>query len=290
MYDMRSDRPESTGSVYFQEFDDKQVTDDLHEHDSFELVFVTKGSGEWQMGASTGRFRAGALFICPPKVLHAWRSERAGGTVSRVSAIVLRFGRDVLPVELLAVEEMEALKGFREAFGKPLRIEVSDRERMRARLRSVERAKGVLRLARFYVALDLAAGFERTQIVDVERDAFGNTSRDAARLDRIRQWVSSGFSGELSRAEAAGIVGLDEASFSRFFRRATGTTFVDYVSSLRVRHAAALLGSRRDLSMGEVCEQSGFGSLASLHRQFKRRLGTTPDSYRKAANSEMLAP
>jgi transcriptional regulator GlxA family with amidase domain len=69
-----------------------------------------------------------------------------------------------------------------------------------------------------------------------------------------------------------------------------GTTFIDYVSSLRVRRAAALLGSRRDLSLDEVAQQCGFGSLPSLHRQFKKRLGTTPDSYRKAANSEFLAP
>ncbi|MDQ8180090.1 AraC family transcriptional regulator [Pelagicoccus sp. SDUM812005] len=204
--------------------------------------------------------------------------------------MVLRFKRETLPPQLLKLPEMAALATLRKAFEKPLVFEVSDRERLRSRLRSVDRAQGALRLARFYVALELVAGFRYFEVVDKQVERGGFSPRDLARVEELKRFMQERFSGEVSRGEAARLVGLEEAAFSRFFRKAMGTTFVDYLSSLRVRRAAALLGNRRDLSLDEVAAQSGFGSLASLHRQFKKRLGTTPDSYRKAANSEILAP
>lgn len=277
-------------SVAFQEFEEKELSDALHQHVEFELCYILRGKGRWQLGAAAGTFSAGSLLVCPPRVLHAWTSESTAGGGGPCSGIVLRFSRAALPAGLWKLPEMQGLQRLRKALAEPLSFEVADRERLRARLRSVDRAQGVLRMARFYVALELLAGLPFTQVSEYERDASELTARDRARMEELTRFLQSRFSGDVSRAEAAARVGLEEAAFSRFFRRAMGTTFTDYVSSLRVRRAASLLGSRRDLPLDEVARQSGFGSLPSLHRQFKKRLGTTPDSYRKAANSEFLAP
>ncbi len=277
-------------SIAFQEFEGKELTDLLHQHASFELCFIVRGSGRWQIGAASGSFAAGSLLLCPPRVLHAWHSESGAGEKGACSGIVLRFRRETLPAALLKLPEMEALARLQESFASPLVFQVSDRERLRTRLRSVDRAQGALRLARFYVALELVAGFGFRQVIESKGDKAELSARDLARVEELRRFLQARFSGPVTRAEGARLVGLDEAAFSRFFRKAMGTTFVDYLSSYRVRHAAALLGSRRDLSLDEVAARSGFGSLPSLHRQFKKRLGTTPDSYRKAANSEFLAP
>lgn len=277
-------------SIVFQEFEDKELTDSLHQHSMFELCFIVRGVGRWQIGAASGRFKAGSLLLCPPRVLHAWRSEAASGERPFCSGVVVRFGRETLPAALLKLPEMEALERLRESWDSPLVFEVSDRERLRTRLRSVDRAQGALRLARFYVALELVASFGYSQVVEGQLEESDLSARDLARVAELKRFFEVRFSGAVSRAEAAALVGLDEAAFSRFFRKAMGTTFVDYLSSFRVRRAAALLGSRRDLGLDEIAARSGFGSLPSLHRQFKKRLGTTPDSYRKAANSEFLAP
>lgn len=276
--------------IFLQEFEDQGLADSLHEHDAFELVYLTKGEGEWQIGAMQGRFKAGQLYVYPPGILHAWRGGVGSDPRSKVSAIVLRFRQDVLPGGLLRLPEAAPLKSLCERMRNPLFFEVSDRERLRARLRSLVRAQGVLRLARFYVALELVASFKSSQLVVVESDKETFAPRELARFERVKQLVQERFKEAVTRGEAARLVGLDEASFSRFFRRVSGTTFIDYLSNFRARHAAALLGSRRDYSIGQIAEMSGFGSLASMHRQFKKRLGTTPDSYRKAANTESLAP
>lgn len=290
MLENRLGKQATLGSVGFQEYEGKELTDSLHVHESFELSFITRGSGDWQIGATRGRFRAGSLVLCPPGILHAWRSDSSMQVPEKASGIVLRFEPATLPASLLKLPEMAGLNSFEKTIASPLEFTVSDRERLRARLRSIDRAQGALRVARFFVALELVASFEYTQISE-QHDVIGRSSpREHARTELLRRFVGDRFREPVTRKEAADLVGLDEASFSRFFHKAMGTTFVDYLSSLRVRHAAALLGDRRDISLQEVAIRSGFGSLSSLHRQFKKRLGTTPDSYRKAANSEILGP
>ncbi|MDQ8197786.1 AraC family transcriptional regulator [Pelagicoccus enzymogenes] len=281
---------EAAASVFIQEFEGKEFADSLHQHDSFELCFILRGAGRWQLGAATGAFSAGALLLCPPRSLHAWRSGGSAGEPSPCSGVVLRFREEALPRTLLKLPEMKGLKELRSRMDRALRFEVSDRERLRARLRSVDRAQGALKLARFYVALELVASFRDSQVIEEQREAGYVPARELARVEVLKAFMQARFADAITRGQVAAEVGLEEAAFSRFFRRAMGTTFVDYLASLRVRHAAGLLGSRRDLSLQEVAERSGFGSLPSLHRQFKKRLGTTPDSYRKAANSEFLAP
>lgn len=283
-------RESSSASILLQEFDGKDFKDHLHQHKHFELVYVTRGSGSWQMGGHTGRFRAGTLLLCPPRTLHAWTCEAALPADEKTSAMVLRFSERALPPALLRLPEMSRLEALRGAIEMPLRFSVPDGERLRTRLRSVDRAQGVLKMVRFYVTLDLLAGFKFFQVPEKEEDSGGFTPRDIARVEQARRFVQERFRAPLGRSEVAAAVGLHEAAFSRFFRKTVGIPFIDYLSSLRVRHAAGLLGNRREMPLQEIARQSGFGSLAAFHRQFKKRLGTTPDSYRKAANSEFLEP
>ncbi|MBC2605642.1 helix-turn-helix domain-containing protein [Pelagicoccus albus] len=277
-------------SISFQDFDVEGLADDLHRHSSYELVYISAGSGVWQIGGVQGAFGAGTLILCPPRVMHAWWSGSAAKSGSRTSGIVLRFSREVLPGSLLRLPEMESLRELEKKLSAPLEFRVLDQARLRTRLNSVDRSKGVLKIARLLVALDLIASLECKQVVAEEKNKADLGSKDFARIERVKRFIEEHFRQHISRSDAARALGMEEAAFSRFFRRTLGMTYVDYVNNFRVRQAAALLGNRRGMGIEEIARQSGFGSLASLHRQFKKRLGTTPESYRKAANSEFQAP
>ncbi len=272
-------------TVRLQDYENQSLTDSLHSHATYELTFVARGTGEWQCGSEIGDFRSGSLVLIPPRVLHAWRSEAVG-----VSGATLWFSEACLPAALLRIPEMRRVENLLSMADSGLVFRVPDRDRLSARLRSVSRASGALRLARLYAALEMVAGFERTQLSDGKKLRVERESRMLARFATAKRFMAERFRGKLTRREVAEQVGMEEAAFSRFFHAASGVTFADYLGNLRVRHAARLLGSRRDLSIERVSRESGFGNLSAFHRQFKRRIGTTPDVYRRAANSEPLEP
>ncbi|MEU6370231.1 helix-turn-helix domain-containing protein [Streptomyces sp. NPDC046931] len=100
------------------------------------------------------------------------------------------------------------------------------------------------------------------------------------RIDDLRVWIGEHLTEDLSAEALAARLHLSVRHFSRLFRERTATTPAAYVESARLEAARRLLQDS-DLSLPEVAATSGLGSVESLHRSFRRRLGTTPAEYRR---------
>ncbi|MEW2353645.1 helix-turn-helix domain-containing protein [Spirillospora sp. NPDC029432] len=99
-------------------------------------------------------------------------------------------------------------------------------------------------------------------------------------IDELRLWIAEHLAEELTIAELAARLGLSQRQFTRVFRRQTGSTPAAYIESARVEAARRLLETT-ELPLPRVAAESGFGSTETLHRAFRRRLGTGPGSYRR---------
>ncbi|MGP4016526.1 GlxA family transcriptional regulator [Saccharopolyspora sp. 5N708] len=73
--------------------------------------------------------------------------------------------------------------------------------------------------------------------------------------------------------------GVSVRHLSRLFRDETGMTPGQYVESLRMEAARALLEAGND-PVDAVAEQSGFGSSETMRRVFQQSLGVAPTTYR----------
>jgi AraC-like DNA-binding protein/quercetin dioxygenase-like cupin family protein len=67
---------------------------------------------------------------------------------------------------------------------------------------------------------------------------------------------------------------------SRIFKETTGFTFVEYLNSIRVQQAQKLLRETK-LSVMEISEKVGFGSITQFGRKFKDITKISPLNYRK---------
>ena len=67
---------------------------------------------------------------------------------------------------------------------------------------------------------------------------------------------------------------------ARFFRRATGNTFTDFVNHVRISRACQLL-METNLQISAIAYQVGFNNLANFNRLFKKYRSCTPIDYRK---------
>lgn len=86
--------------------------------------------------------------------------------------------------------------------------------------------------------------------------------------------------------QLAAQVGMSRRTFLRRFHDATGTTPGEWMLSVRLEKACALLENER-LSIDRVAEQAGFGSPETLRHHFRQRLNTTPTRWRKAFRERM---
>ena len=84
----------------------------------------------------------------------------------------------------------------------------------------------------------------------------------------------------LSEKEIAGHIGISASYLSTLFRRQRQTTPTKYIRDLRLQKAAQLLRST-DLTVLEVCNACGFGSLETFHRVFKAEFAISPGKLKK---------
>ena len=100
------------------------------------------------------------------------------------------------------------------------------------------------------------------------------------KVDLITRHIANNLEKSISLDEAAEICMMSSKSFSRFFKRNTGKTFVNYVNELRIAQACRRLTESKD-SVSTVCYDSGFNTLSNFNRRFQEIKGMTPREYRK---------
>jgi len=91
----------------------------------------------------------------------------------------------------------------------------------------------------------------------------------------------------LSLQQLASQLGLSMRSFNRRFKQATTKTPGDYLQNLRLNNARELLRTS-NLSINEVAAQAGYHDSSHFCSRFRKVMGVTPLSYRKAARGKLF--
>ncbi len=100
------------------------------------------------------------------------------------------------------------------------------------------------------------------------------------KLKSLLAYINDHYTEELSVNAAATRLHFTKPYFCRFFKKATGMSFVEYVNDLRLRRAAhELVQGQRDII--ELAGDYGFANVSYFYRLFKQKFKTTPQAYRK---------
>jgi transcriptional regulator GlxA family with amidase domain len=94
------------------------------------------------------------------------------------------------------------------------------------------------------------------------------------------QWMLDNLGEDVTVDQLAARAHLSPRTFARRFRAETGTTPHHWLTEQRILHAQRLL-EETDQPVEAVAELAGFGSAAVLRHHFTRRVGTTPQAYRR---------
>lgn len=97
-------------------------------------------------------------------------------------------------------------------------------------------------------------------------------------LDRVRtiiEYVENHYTEQLSIAEIAGKVGLNEIYFSRFFKANMGMTFLEYLNMVRLEKIYVDL-LNTNMPIKDIQEKHGFYNDKVFRRMFREIYGCTP--------------
>ena len=83
----------------------------------------------------------------------------------------------------------------------------------------------------------------------------------------------------LTLNEVASEVGVSKSHFAHLFKSCTNLTFVDYLTTERIKRAESFFTNPR-LHIIDIAFESGFSSLSSFNRAFRKVKGCSPTEFR----------
>ena len=260
---------------------------DWHFHPEHELTLITRSSGTRYVGDASEEYDDGDLVLLGPNLPHTWDSTTSRRAIRQHRAVFAQFGADFLGERFLAAPELRSVAQLLERSARGLVFSGESARRSSAQLLAMAELSGLDRLVALLAVLErLARDGEARAIVS---EGYSPPRRDEhRRIDRVIRFVHDRVRGELAQTAVAEFAGLSPAAFSRFFRRAVGKTFVEYVGEVRIGHAARLL-IETDLSVLDIAYESGFRNLSNFNRRFRRLKGKSPREFRQLHDSISLS-
>ncbi|MDB5929997.1 MAG: helix-turn-helix domain protein [Polaromonas sp.] len=252
-----------------------------HHHDEYELHLITATSGKVFVGDWIGQFHPGHLVLTGPRLPHNWVTMDLpeGGVAERDLVIQFQHApiaaaagqiselREVLPL-------LERARHGIEFFGLSAQAE--------AHWRRIKGSQGLARLGAFCQFLSELAQCTDYRLLSNARLQSVDNDTQLDQINAIVSRITDNLTEPLSAADLAREHQMTESGFSRFFRRATGNTFTDFVNHVRINRACQLL-MESDLFITNIGFDVGFNNIANFNRRFLDIKGMTPSEYRRQA-------
>lgn len=137
----------------------------------------------------------------------------------------------------------------------------------------------VISRKQFQASLRLLTMFARFLVEDANRDLLAAHTHDGPCITNAKNFILTHADESLSLRDVAEHVHVSPHYFSKFFKKATGIGFSEFLARVRVEKAKDLIASQQ-LSINEVAHHAGFGSVSQFNRTFHRYTGSSPKVYR----------
>ncbi len=251
-----------------------------HYHPEYELVLTRGTVGKRIIGGSIQEYYNRDLVLLGADIPHTWVSEKQVDDSCVKDNVVLHFTRESVGLDLLLKEEFRPINGLLENSFCGIAFSARTIERAEVYMDRICQQAGMAQLMSFIELLDCLASSEEAGRT-ILPDPFDQTYHQI--LSQVFEYIYKYHSRAITLAEIASEVHMSVPTFTRFFRKATGKTFVEYLNEWRVRRSCVLL-RETDRSVLDISLKVGFSNLSHFNRQFLRLTGMTPRAYRNRRN------
>ncbi len=104
--------------------------------------------------------------------------------------------------------------------------------------------------------------------------------RTGSIITKAKTFIEENYSKDISLDDVSRFVDISPYYFSKLFKEETGENFIEYLTNIRIEQAKKLL-QRSDLSIKNICIDTGYSDPNYFSRIFKKQVGVTPTEYRE---------
>jgi AraC-like DNA-binding protein len=254
-----------------------------HYHDEVELIHFKKGQGTQFIGDNIHRFKAGDVILVGANLPHYWRFDDMyfeENTATNADIRVAHFQEKFWSDQFLHLPENIHIKTALEKGRRGLQITGKTRQKVAEILEALIKAKGIQRIILLMEALSIIGSCPNLETLSSIGFKHDFVEEENERINTIYDYSIRNFKKKIQLEEIAHKANISPNSFCRYFKSRTRKTYSQFLIELRVGHACKLL-IENNLSIKQICYESGFNNFTSFHKFFKMITTKSPLTYQK---------
>jgi AraC-like DNA-binding protein len=269
-------------SFFIGIFQDNLEKSSWHYHNKFELSFITEGSGKRIVADSIEEFQPGDLVFIGPNLPHVWIADKEIRMISRrtLEMVYLQFALNVVSPQLLSLPEFSNIKKAIEFSERGIQIVGDTLNQVSELMLQLPYLKSFERMLYFFTLMDIIGKSNSNLPLSSKEYLKIRFTTGNKRIATIHEYLMNNYRKEINLMKLADLVNMAEGSLCRFFKSNMGMTLFEYLNKIKTEFACKLLMDE-DLSILEVCLDSGFNNISHFNKQFKKATGIPPSQYRK---------
>lgn len=177
----------------------------------------------------------------------------------------------------LVLHESNQIKQLLEHSDRGLRIAVD--EMLVSNIMELPKIQGMDRVLKLIWILE---EITKRQCDYIAPNTFHNvvSKKNEFRINKACTFLQNNFNQKISLKQVADLIYLTESNFCKFFKKATGKTYSDYLNELRINEACRML-VQTEQTINEISYAFGFETLSYFNRVFLFKKAITPSTFRK---------
>ncbi|MEH7305786.1 helix-turn-helix domain-containing protein [Neobacillus drentensis] len=253
-------------------------------HDSLEIFYTLKGKGHYFIEDKFYTFQEGDMFIIGNNELH--KSQLIDG--EPFEALIIMFHPKIVRM-LQTDNQYDPLTIFKErppGFSHQMKMNQDDQiifDMIRKQLQTEfelnrdDSMCSIVSLLNWLLVL-INRQYEKEKQLPSLNPKYSFKLNNT--ISKALEYVNENFYKDLKLSDLAENLFVSPSYLSREFKRITGFTLIEFITSKRVRHAKNLL-THSYLQITDIASQVGYNNVTHFHLVFKKIVGMSPGEYRK---------
>jgi AraC-like DNA-binding protein len=217
-----------------------------------------------------------------PNLPHCWLTHNCKNNI--ISEITIQFHKDLIDEKFLRRNQLFFMKEMFEKAKQGILFSNFTTSHVQKRIVDLANKQGFLSVLELMSILHVLSTSNDMQLLSGAAFSKNNQSYNSRRVEKVTEYLNQHFEKAISLANVANLANMTEVSFSRFFKRHTGNSFIDHLIEIRLGHASRLLIDTH-LPINQIAFNCGFNNMSNFNRIFKKKKGCTPKEFREDYSS-----
>jgi len=258
------------------------VNNRWHYHPEVELIYFKEGQGTQFIGDNINLFQPGDVILVGADLPHYWSFDDKyfNSQIEEPNVFVTHFCDNFWGKDFLNIPENLPLKNILETAKRGIQVTGETKEYIGQLLEEMLNSVGCRKILLLLEALITIANSDNFKLLSSIGFQPNIRETENDRINSIYQYSLANYKRKIQMEEVAAVACMSPNSFCRFFKSKTRKTYSNFLIEIRVGVACKLLIGN-NLSIKQICYESGFNNFASFHKYFKMITNKTPLNYQR---------